>query len=439
MQPERVAQAPHRQAPAGQERPKGEGLSPLQPAAGQADLQQLTTQLNSVPLLDPLLVRRAFEQQQQARNYYSVADVLDVDRYRIDGVDRALVVAARELDQSGINDSGRNWTNLHTVYTHGDGLIAAYANQLAADDSTPVRDDIAWAEGIGAGETQLKQATGGYQSQIYFGEDSPDYSIVGKAKDSDPSVELGLTDANTETERLTTYQGLGGVPIGSTFRQLMYAIKFGDANFLLSGRVNDNSQVLYDRDPEERVRKVAPWLTLDSDAYPAVVDGRILWIIDGYTTTDKYPGSEKESFATMTNDSRADNSGLQPPPTDEINYMRNAVKATVDAYDGTVTIYAWDESDPILQAWEKAFPNVVEPKASIPADLEPHLRYPSDLFKVQRYQLARYHVTDASDFYTDRNRWEVPLDPNDAGATERLQPPYRLFSQATPGNGSEDT
>lgn len=404
----------------------------------EGDLAQLTSQLNSVPLVDPLLVRRAFEQQQQARAYYSVAPVLDVDRYDIDGTDRAMVVAARELDQSGINEAGRNWTNLHTVYTHGDGLIAAYANQLEQDDTTTPTEGIAWAEGIGPGEDQLSTATGGYQSQIYFGENSPDYSIVGKASASSPDVELGLTDANTQTERQTTYNGLGGVSIGSTFRQLMYAIKFGEPNFLLSGRVNPNSQVIYDRDPAERVKKVAPWLTLDSDAYPTVVDGKILWVVDGYTTTDRYPGSEKESFATMTRDSRPDTTGLQPPPTDEINYMRNAVKATVDAYDGTVTIYAWDESDPILQTWEKAFPNVVVPKDAIPADLLPHLRYPDDLFKVQRYQLARYHVTNASDFYTDRNRWEVPLDPNDS-TNNALQPPYRLFSQATPGDGAENT
>ena len=183
--------------------------------------------------------------------------------------------------------------------------------------------------------------------------------------------------------------------VGSTFRKLLYAVKFGDPNFLLSERVNENSKVLYIRNPRERVQKVAPWLTVDSDAYPAVVDGRILWIVDGYTTTDRYPLAEKESIQTMTDDSLTQANNLPIVPTDQINYMRNAVKATVDAYDGTVRLYAWDETDPMLEAWRNAFPGTVLPREEMPEELVSHLRYPEDLFKVQRYQFARYHVTDA--------------------------------------------
>ncbi len=192
----------------------------------------------------------------------------------------------------------------------------------------------------------------------------------------------------------------------------MFATKFGEPNFLLSGRVYDNSKILFNRDPRDRVEKVAPWLTVDSDPYPAVVDGRIEWIIDGYTTTDRYPNSQKESFETMTDDSLQDETGLRTLPTDEINYMRNAVKATVDAYTGEVTLYAWDEEDPILKAWRSAFPGTVKDKSEISAGpASQHLRYPEDLFQVQRYQFARYHVTDPGDFYQGNNRWEVPEDP----------------------------
>jgi uncharacterized protein len=172
------------------------------------------------------------------------------------------------------------------------------------------------------------------------------------------------------------------------------------------------------------VEKVAPWLTLDSDIYPAVVDGRILWIVDGYTTTDHYPQSQRTSFSDMINDSLSPPAGVQTLPTDQINYMRNAVKATVDAYTGQVTLYAWDESDPMLQAWRSAFPGTVHDKADIPADLMQHLRYPEDLFKVQRYQYARYHVTDPSDFYQANNRWAVPEDPNSPGSS---QTPVRMY------------
>ena len=375
----------------------------------------------SVPLVDPQLVHQAFEQIQQVRSYYSVADVLDVDRYDIDGTDRALVLGVRELDQNGISDDSRNWSNLHTVYTHGNGLIAAFANQRPADDGTE-GTEIQWAEGQQATQNALSEATGGYESRVYYGEHSPDYSIVGKVAGA-PDVELNL-GGEADSSDTTTYEGKGGVDVGSTFRKLMYAIKFGDPNFVLSERVNANSKVLYIRNPRERVQKVAPWLTVDSDPYPAVVDGRILWVVDGYTTTDRYPLAEKESIQTMTDDSLTQANNLPIVPTDQINYMRNAVKATVDAYDGTVKLYAWDESDPMLKAWSSAFPGTVLPKTDIPAELTDHLRYPEDLFKVQRYQFARYHVTDAGAFYNNSARWEVPPDPEQRG---KLQPPYRMF------------
>ncbi len=404
------------------------------PTAASGQLPALAQSTSSTPLVDPQLVRQTFEQNQQARAYYSVADVLDVDRYRIEGNDRALVLGVRELDQNGIDPGDQNWSNLHTVYTHGNGVIAAYANQRPADNAGE-QTSIQWAEGQPTSDEPTAQnALGDYETRVYFGEQSPDYSIVGQP-DGAPDVELdlGLTTGSGEAaDKTTTYTGKGGVPVGSFFNQLMYAVKFGEPNFLLSGRVNSDSQVLYNRNPRDRVEKVAPWLTIDGDAYPAVVDGRIQWILDGYTTTDRYPSAEKESFSTMTDDSLRDTSGLRTLPTDEINYMRNAVKATVDAYDGTVTLYAWDETDPILRAWEKAFPGTVQPRAAIPDDLMDHLRYPEDLFKVQRYQFARYHVTNPNDFYQGNNRWAVPEDPN---TKDHLQPPYRLFVDQPAGDG----
>ena len=399
---------------------------------GDLTLSEITGETASVPLVDPQQVRETFEQRQQVRAHYSVASVLDVDRYDIDGEETPLVLGARELDQNGINPSDRNWNNLHTVYTHGEGIIAAYADQIPSAVSG---DRIVWAEGNDSGQEALSELDDGFEQRIYFGEKSPDYSIVGKASEDANSVELALPGAATDEEETTTYDGEGGVPVGSTFNQLMYALKFGEPNFLLSGRVNDNSQVLYNRKPIERVEKVAPWLTLDSDPYPAVVDGRVQWIVDGYTTTDRYPYAQRESFAAMIDDALQEDTGLQTLPTDEINYMRSAVKATVDAYDGTVTLYAWDEDDPILKAWMGAFPDTVQPKSEIPDALMEHLRYPEDLFKVQRYQLAKYHVTEAGEFYQGNNRWEVPPDPNEGGT---FQPPYRMFlNQSGDVAGSE--
>jgi uncharacterized protein len=402
---------------------------------------------SSIPLVDPALVRSVFQQNQQVRGYYSTADVLDVDHYKIAGpdggpVDRALVLGVRELDQSALNSDVQNWLNLHTVYTHGNDVIAAFANQRDPANGEQVlgdTDQTQWAQGNQAGQDALATATGDYETRVYFGENSPDYSVVGKKSADSSSVELNLSESTTSSstdeddsaaETTTTYDGKGGVAVGSTFRQLLYGIKFGSTNFLLSSRMNENSEVIYNRDPSDRVQKVAPWLTLDDDAYPAIVGGKIVWILDGYTTTDRFPGSEKESFKTMTDDTLQDETGLRTLPTDEINYMRNSVKATVDAYDGTVTLYQWDEQDPLLKAWSSAFPGTVKPKSDISPELMSHLRYPEDMFKVQRYQYARYHVTDPAAWFQDNNRWEVPEDPNGAKA---LQPPYRMFVTQPPG------
>jgi uncharacterized protein len=409
-----------------------------------AGIAALDGETSSVPLVDPQLVRDAFEQVQQVRAYYSVAPVLDVDRYEIAGVDRALVLGVRELDQNGISSSDQNWSNLHTVYTHGNGIIAAYANQRPEDNKAQIdtandtgdQAGIVWAEGTNSGQDGLSRATGEFEDQIYYGEESPTYSVVGKATAAAKDVELNLPTGGSDDKTTTTYEGKGDASVGGFVNQLMFATKFGEPNFLLSGRVNENSKVLYNRNPRDRVEKVAPWLTVDSDPYPAIVDGRILWIIDGYTTTDRYPGAEKESFRTMTDDSLQDETtGLRTLPTDEINYMRNAVKATVDAYTGDVTLYAWDEDDPILKAWRSAFPDTVQDKSEISPDLLQHLRYPEDLFKVQRYQFARYHVTNPGDFYQGNNRWEVPQDPYAPG---KFQPPYRLFVDNPDGKAADD-
>jgi uncharacterized membrane protein (UPF0182 family) len=397
---------------------------------------QLSTDAASLPgirLVDPQLVSETFEQLQQVRGYYSVPPVLDVDRYPIKNTstgkseERDVVVAARELHLEGLPDAQKKWANEKTVYTHGYGLIAAYGNQRNASDQ-PVSNDgePVWAEEDlpPVGAISDLQGDQGYRPQIYFGESSPDYSIVGK-KPGGKDIELDIPQGSGTPgqSKTNTYDGKDGVAVGSLFRKLLYAVKFGDANMVLSSRVNENSKVLYDRTPRERVQKVAPWLTVDSDALPAVVDGKIVWILDGYTTSDKYPLSEKKSLQDMTSDAINPRSAYATLPTDNINYMRNAVKATVDAYDGTVKLYEWDSSDPILKTWEKAFPGVVEPKSDIPAGVLAHMRYPEDLFKVQRDMLASYHVLDPKTFYEGNDKWDVPQDPVTA---TRKQPPYRL-------------
>ncbi|HQR27701.1 MAG TPA: UPF0182 family protein [Nocardioides sp.] len=413
------------------------GISPLP----DTELARAALNTPGIRLIDPRLVQPIFEQKQQVRGYYSVAPVLDVDRYDIppgDGkapIERDLVLGVRELDQAGLPENSKNWANLHTVYTHGYGMIAAYGNQKAADNALQVTgDEPAWAEKDIPPQGQLTDLTpDGYEGRIYFGEKSPDYSVVGKVAADSPDIELDLPGGSDEgsAESTTTYDGKAGVDIGNLFHKVLFAMRFGDGNLVLSGRVHENSKILFHRNPREMVEKVAPWLTVDEDPFPAVVDGRVVWMLDGYTATDRYPLSQLGSFEDMTTDSLAQNTTFQTLPTDEINYMRNAVKATVDAYDGTVKLYAWDESDPILKAWTKAFPGTVLQRSEIPEDVLAHMRYPEDLFKVQRYQLASYHVTDPNDFYERNDQWEVPLDPDKQTS---LQPPYRLTVQTPSGD-----
>ncbi|WP_164990521.1 UPF0182 family protein [Agromyces albus] len=368
----------------------------------------------NIRLMDPLQISDAFAQLEQFRQYYQFPDALDVDRYEIDDRTQDTVVAVRDLNLAGLGDA-QTWFNTHLVYTHGYGLVAAAGNQRSVDGQP-----VFMQSGIpSTGDL------GEFEPRVYFGEESPDYSIVGAPEGNDP-VELDYPAAGDGGQTQTTFKGDGGPKLDNVFTKLVYALKFQSEQIFLSDVVTNDSQILYDRDPIERVQKVAPYLTLDSDAYPSVVDGRIVWIVDGYTLTDQYPYSNKQSMS----DAIADSEGLAPTLAfDEVNYIRNSVKATVDAYDGKVTLYAWDEEDPILQTWQKIFPTTLQPMSEMSGELMSHVRYPSDLFKVQRAVLGRYHVTDASSFYSREDAWTTPKDPTAGAGSTLLQPPYYLTMQ----------
>ncbi len=387
------------------------------------ELQALSKDLPGVRLIDPKLVSQAFEQLQQQRGFYRMPDVLDVDRYTFEGETQPqdVVLAARELNLSGLNSDQRNWTNDHTVYTHGYGVVAAYGDRRGS------AGEPEWVQQNLPSVGQL----GEFEQRVYYGESEPTYSIVGAPEGANP-VELNIPAIGESggADQTSTYDGDGGVPIGSTFNQLLYAAKFWDSSILLSGRVNSESSIIYDRSPRDMVEKVAPWLTVDSDAYPAVVDERLVWIIDGYTSTSTYPMSQRVDLSEATGDSLTAEESVANQQSDDINYIRNSVKATVDAYDGTVTLYEWDdrpggETDPILQAWMGAFPGVVQPYEEISEDLLAHLRYPEDLFKVQRELLSTYHVTNPTTFYGGSENWQVPEDPT-SGSSDLKQPPFYL-------------
>ena len=375
--------------------------------------------LDNIRLLDPAVVSPTYNQLQQIRGYYSFNNKLDVDRYMVDDAQRGAVVAVREINLAGISEGQRNWTNDRAVFTHGYGFVSAYDNTALTNGQPDFfESDIPPTGALDVAEPR-----------VYFGELSPIYSIVGAPKGSTP-VELDYPDDASPTgQKTNTYQGTGGVSVGSAFNRLLFATKFQDTNILLSDLVNPDSKILYDRDPLTRVEKVAPWLTLDQDPYPVVVDGRIKWIIDAYTTSNDYPYSSRVSLSDATSDATTTRTlpgGLLPQ--DQLNYMRNSVKAVVDAYDGTVTLYAWDPTDPVLQTWMKAFPGVVVPTSGMSDQLMAHVRYPQDIFKVQRVVLSRYHVTDPATFYNGTDVWIVPFDPTVSPA-QVFQPPYYLTLQ----------
>ncbi|MFF6951333.1 UPF0182 family protein [Streptomyces iakyrus] len=361
----------------------------------------------SIRIMDPNIVSPTFQQLQQIRNYYAFPNNLDVDRYAKDGKDQDTVIGLRELNLAGIPK--KNWINNHFRYTHGFGVVAAEGTSADAQGRPNFTESDLPSEGD----------LGTYEQRIYYGEKTDTYSIVGG-----PQKEIDYSDDNGE--KTTSYKGDSGVNLSNPVNRAAYAVAFGEPQILYSGAIGDGSRILYNRTPKERVEAVAPWLTIDGDAYPAVVDGRIQWIVDAYTTTNGYPYSSRTTLGdttadslTATNDNRA-----VVAQQNQVNYIRNSVKATVDAYTGKVKLFQWDTKDPVLKTWMKAFPNTVEPKSDISKSLMDHLRYPQDLFKVQRELLTRYHVKDATTFLSGSEVWQVPDDPTNRSGS--AVPPYYL-------------
>ena len=388
----------------------------LSASAGQ--LADDAATIANIRLMDPNVISATFRQLQQIKPYYTFPQSLDVDRYKINGVSRDTVVAVRELNIDG--NPSRNWINDHLVYTHGFGFVAAYGNTVDSDGKP----------NFAVGDLPPTKGLGNFQPRIYFGENVPDYSIIGGKKTESP-VEFDYPDdASANGQKNYTYTGTGGVPVGSILNKLLFAVKYQEQRILLSNLINADSKILYNREPRERVAKVAPWLTLDGDPYPAIVDGKVLWIIDGYTTSAGYPYARRTSLSTSTADALTANStAVTAQSNTTVNYIRNSVKATVDAYDGTVSLYQWDEKDPVLKTWMKAFPKSVKPKSAISKDLLDHVRYPEDIFRVQRDILSSYHVKNSDAFYGGQDFWRVPTDPSTFGANAGAQPPYYMTLQ----------
>jgi uncharacterized protein len=386
-----------------------------------AEVRANAATVDNIRLWEADVLQTAIQNLQAIGQYYEFSDV-DVDRYRIGGAVRQVMLSAREADPRNLDASAQTWVNLHLAYTHGYGVVAAQVNRA----ETAGRPDF-----VVSGFDQQRAAIPVRQPRIYFGEappDTPAYVVAGSRQ-----PEVDSPSVSGQGQASFRYDGRGGVQLSGPLRRLAAAMRFTDLNLLISSNLQGASRILFNRDIRDRVEKAAPFLQWDADPYVAVVDGRVVFIRDGYTTTDNYPYSQRIPLQAAARRADPGDRGVHG----EANYVRNSVKAVVDAYDGTTTLYAFDETDPLLRAWQRAFPDLFAPRSAMSTDLQAHLRYPEDLFSIQTDRYASYHIGAAADFYSKQDFWALPEDRSGqltsgegslvvAGRKPRMRPYYLL-------------
>ncbi|TML01063.1 MAG: UPF0182 family protein [Actinobacteria bacterium] len=370
------------------------------------------TTISNIRLWRPNVLQQTYQALQRIQQYYEFKDV-DVDRYPIQGQSRVVMLSAREVSQNGIPGGG-GWQQAHLIYTHGYGAVASQVNTTDASGAPDfLLQDI---PPVGRAIQLDSTPPNDHGAQIYYGELKDVPYVVVRTK----QPELNFTNPSGGGILSTTYQGQGGIPMGGFFRRALFAYRYRDINLLISGLIDSQSRILINRDIGTRVRKAAPFLKFDQDPYAAIVKGRLVWIWDAYTTTDLYPYSDRLELATATN---RDLFG-------QVNYIRNSVKAVVDAYDGTIKLYVARPDDPLIQVWQKAFPDLFTPFSQAPPELVAHFRYPEDLLQTQAFEFGRYHVTDVPTFFNNGKRWALPPglpDIVNGKSTGTLRPYYVLI------------
>ena len=359
------------------------------PDLSQDDISNNKQTVDNIRLWDPTVLAETYSQLQEIRAYYALQEV-DVDRYRINGELTQVMVAARELDQTNLPAVG--WVNERLQYTHGFGVVFSPANNVASQGQPDF-----YVKGVPATTTVAELEV--EQPRIYFGEsaDSVEYVVVNSLQDE---VDYPLSTEG-QSVAYTNYSGDGGVGIGSFFRRLGFALRYSELNLLISNQLSDDSKLIMERNIVSRVKKAAPFLYTDNDPYLALIDGNLFWIIDMYTVSDKYPYAQPADTRRIN-----ENSGLPV----NFNYLRNSVKAVVNAYDGTMNFYFVDENDPIMTAYNDIFPDLFSPKSEMSSELLDHIRYPEDLFTIQSDMYRDYHMTDPRVFYADEDPWVIPSD-----------------------------
>ena len=386
---------------------------PAEPTVTTDEVDAAQDTIENIRLWNPDIIKASFQQLQRIQPYYEFHDV-DVDRYEVEGARRVVMISPREVRQSGIPAGGRTWQNEHLFYTHGYGVVASRVDETTTEGAPSfIASDIP-----PTGSLALEMD----RPQLYFQEDTDiQYAVVGTR-----TQELDFPEGEGGGQALTRYDGEGGIEVGGFLRRLAFAWRYRDVNLLISGLVTPESRVLINTDLPTRVQKIAPFLSYDHDPYSALVDGRLVWIWDAYTTSDRFPYSERQNLGALA----GPGSGLPPSG----NYVRNSVKVVVDAFDGTTTFYQIDQADPIIRAWSRIFPGLLTPASEASSELREHFRYPEDLFRVQANLYANYHVTDPTQFYSKGDFWSVPRVPLDPERTPiSLEPYYVLLPLAEDG------
>lgn len=345
------------------------------PLKGDLTAKKLATNdgtIRNIRIWDPATLLHSYEQLQELRPYYTFTDV-DVDRYKVNGVYRETMLAARQMNIAGLPARAQTWVNQHITYTHGYGVAVSAVNQVTTDGSPDfLVQDIP--------VTSAAPTLAVKQPRIYYGELGTNYSLV---RTKSPEFDYPGPDGDMYHK----YDGSGGIPVGSFVNKLAFSFQFGTIKFFTSSAIDADSRVIILNNIKRRLHKAAPFLSFDSDPYMVVADGRLYWIVDAYTTTSRYPYSE---------------------PTGEINYLRNSVKVVIDAYNGSLDFYDFDSSDPMLRTYKKIFPGMFKPKSAMPKSLMAHVRYPEDYFNLQAEVFSTYHVKNPSVFYNKGDQWEIP-------------------------------
>ena len=373
---------------------------PVSEEAVPLDLEANESTIRNIRLWDYRPLELTYNQLQAIRLYYIFDDV-DIDRYRLGGDYRQVTLSAREMNHDQLSEAAQTWLNRHLIYTHGSGVVLSPVNEVG-DEGLPEL----WVRDIPPQSIYPELAL--TQPQIYHGELTDDYVVVNT---SAQEFDYPLGDQNV----YTTYQGTGGVRLGSPLTRLAYALRLGSSQVLLSGYITPDSRLLWRREISERVQTLAPFLSYDSDPYPVVLNGRLIWILDAYTTTGRYPYSEPIGSTAGV-----------------INYMRNPVKVTIDAYDGTVTFYLIDPSDPLAATYARIFPALFRPVSEMDPALVAHWRYPEGLFRIQATKYQLFHMTDPQVFYNREDMWSW-AEEIVGSETVRTEPYYvnmRLQGQA---------